>query len=119
MKTVIHNSILTILITTCAKVCHLSQKPTFAGKGGYTHDGSGDIMIKMLTITETRCHTAVPYLGFVSKKRRINVHNNTRSTQHEWCIMIQEPPAANVPEKLVCLDCCILLSFGFLHEQHQ
>ena len=68
----------------------------------------------MLTITETRSHTAVPYLRLVSKKRPVNVHNNTWSTQHEWCIMIQELPAANVPEILVCLDCCILLNFGFL-----
>ena len=73
-----------------------------------------DIMIKMLTITETRSHTAVPYFGLVSKERLVNVHNNTRSTQHESCIMIQEPPAADVPEILVCLDCCILLNFGFL-----
>ena len=50
-----------------------------------------DIMIKMLTITETRSRTAVPYLGFVSKKRLIDVHNITWSTQHEWCIMIQKP----------------------------
>ena len=38
---------------------------------------------------------AVPYLGFVSKKRLVDVHN-TRSTQHEWCIMIQKPPVALV-----------------------
>ena len=71
-------------------------------------------MTKMLTITETRSHTGVPYFGLVSKERLVNVHNNTRPTQHEWCIMIQEPPAADVPEILVCLDCCILLNFGFL-----
>ena len=71
-------------------------------------------MIKVLIITETRSHTAVPYLGVVSKKRLVNVHNNTWSTQHEWCIMIQELPAANAPEILVCLDCCILPNFGFV-----
>ena len=71
-----------------------------------------DIMIKMLTITETRSHTVAPYLGLVSKKRLVNVHNNTWSTQHEWYIIVQELPAANVPEILVCLDCCILLNFA-------
>ena len=50
----------------------------------------------------------------MSKKRLVNVHNNTGSTQHEWCIMVQEPPAANVPEILVCLDCGVLLDFGLL-----
>ena len=65
-------------------------------------------------VAETRSHTGVPYLGLVSKKRLVNVHNNTWSTQREWCIMIQEPPAANIFEVLVSLDCCILLNFGFL-----
>ena len=72
-------------------------------------------MIKMLTITETTEVIHVYHtLGLCIKRDLSNVHNNTRSTQHEWCIMVQEPPAANVPEILVCLDCCVLLDFGLL-----
>ena len=88
---------------------HRPKTHTCQGGGGVdAHDGAGGHH------RDYRSHTSVPYLGLVSKKRLVNVHNNTRSTQHEWCIMVQEPPAANVPEILVCLDCCILLDFGLL-----
>ena len=95
-------------------MCHIDQKPTLA-VGVDAHDGSGGHHDKNVdNHRDYRSHTGVPYLGLVSKKRLVNVHNTTGSTQHEWCIMVQEPPAANVPEILVCLDCGVLFDFGLL-----
>ena len=64
-------TLITPQVAECA-MCHICQKPSLGGGGGggwMPMMVLEDIMIKMLKITETRSHTAVPYLGLVSKKR--------------------------------------------------
>ena len=52
----------------------------------------------------------------MSKKRLVNLDDNTLAPKKQWRVNCCQPPAADITKKSVGLDCCCPRNFGFFYR---